>query len=55
MDRMTARLNAIETLEAEAKRERPSEAVILAANLVLKYVKADAPQWLDKSQPKEGD
>lgn len=51
--RMTSRLEAIEALEAEAKREKPSELVILAANLVLKYGNPEPVQWLDKSQPKE--
>lgn len=45
-------MRAIEALDNEARQARPSETVILAANLLLKYVNAPV-QWLDKAQPPE--
>ena len=51
-DRMAARIRAIEAKQEEMKRAQPSEAVILCADLVLKYVDPP-PQFIDKSQPPE--
>ncbi len=54
-DAKTARIRAVDDLRAEKLRAKPSEAVIFAAELVLKYVHPTPVDFLGMSQPPERD
>jgi hypothetical protein len=54
-DAKTARIRAVDDLRAEKLRAKPSEAVIFAAELVLKYVHPTLVDFLGMSQPSERD
>lgn len=52
-DPMQARLRAIEVLAEERALKKPSAAVIVAAEIVLRNIQPVYVDYLGKSQPKE--
>jgi len=54
IDRLGAIMAAHHALHEEARSPQPNEAIKLAAELVIKYVKPE-PQFAEMSQPKESE